>query len=333
MRIQLTLLLALLFLFSGCATHPKVRAVAAAPDRIETYVAQADAIACPGATPVYRWCAELKQELTQSRRDGALEKFKRALGQLLVAVSISEVAHHRHEVLLTRPVNGDAYVHMAEGAPTKGIHIKGKSSDWGPQRGYIPVDERYSKLAHITDEAERASKIDKYSEKNRETIALGYAVAVPLVGPEGVAVVRGTKVVWVPEARKDDLVLEVLGDAKSGRFITADVDMLAFGKPAGATEVINDSEMGTITPSEIDSVLELNSAFLRHGYKGGAIVQHGAEARFTLSDGVDFPVTSYEPGGKVVVLHDERALRKYYRMMTRQGFVLTVNPNWKWKAL
>ena len=138
--------------------------------------------------------------------------------------------------------------------------------------------------------------------------------------------------VWASSPSKDDLVLDVLGDAKTGGYITADVDMLAFGKRVADPGVFDDPEMGTITPGEIDTVHDLNAAFLRHGYKGGFIVQHGAEARYTLSDGVDFPVTSYEPDGHVVTFSDEPALKKYYRVMMARGFMLTVNPNWKWPA-
>src|ERR1700744_3957804 len=28
--------------------------------------------------------------------------------------------------------------------PSKNFHVKGKSSDWGPQAGFIPYDARYS---------------------------------------------------------------------------------------------------------------------------------------------------------------------------------------------
>ncbi|MBI3542865.1 MAG: hypothetical protein HY075_06290 [Deltaproteobacteria bacterium] len=323
----------------GCAS----RRPASEPLEYVRYEKQAAAISCPGSSVSYAWCGDLKSQLEQLSRqvhDGseeALESYKRSLGQLLVAVSFSEIAHARNEVLLHRPVNSDAYVHMAEGAPTKGMHIKGKSSDWGPHRGFIPVHERYSKLAHVADSKDRELKIAKYDEKNRESIEKGYAIPVPLKGPHGTAVVRGGQALWTSDVKAGDEVIEVLGDPKTGGYITADVDMLAFGKHGPAGEMLSDPDQGDITTGEVETAADLNEAFRRHGYMGGRIVQHGAEDRFRLSDGVDYPVTAFEPDGKMIVIQEspgkdkDRDLRRYFRAQKRKGFELYVNPNWHWK--
>jgi hypothetical protein len=332
-----SVLLAIALFTIGCASKPT------APDSFDHYEKMAATITCPGTSAAYKWCGDLKNELARQEplaRDGyakGLENYKRALGELLVGVSFAEVAHGRNEVLLHRPVNPEAYIHLAEGAPTKGIHIKGKSSDWGPHRGYIPVHEKYSKLAHLKNAAERDAKVAKYEEKNREALEGGFAVAVPLEGSEGKAVIRGGEAVWTHELKAGDEILEVLGERKTRGYITADVDMLAFGRKTGASnETLDDPEEGTITRGEMETVDALNKAFLRHGYTGGKIVQHGAEDRYKLSDGVDYPVTAFEPGGERVVIAEshgkdhDRALRRYFKHQLRRGYELVVNPNWHW---
>ncbi len=42
--------------------------------------------------------------------------------------------------------------------PTKNFHVKGKSSDWGPQAGFVPYLGKYSKVGHDNDKAEAGTK-------------------------------------------------------------------------------------------------------------------------------------------------------------------------------
>ncbi|MEL6124187.1 MAG: anthrax toxin-like adenylyl cyclase domain-containing protein, partial [Bacteroidota bacterium] len=62
------------------------------------------------------------------------------------AYAFRDVAERLDKVIMTRPVNPDATALIADDAATKGMNLKGKSSSWGPQKGYIPVDQRYSKI-------------------------------------------------------------------------------------------------------------------------------------------------------------------------------------------
>jgi adenylate cyclase ExoY len=78
--------------------------------------------------------------------------------------------------ILVRPVNEWATGLIAENYHTKGLHVKGKSSDWGPQAGFICVDQRLSKLAR-----KEASAVPDYNKKVQESIAEKRAAVVPLV--------------------------------------------------------------------------------------------------------------------------------------------------------
>lgn len=66
------------------------------------------------------------------------------------------VARKRGEVIMVRAVSPLATQLLEEGHPTKGFHIKGKSSDWGPQAGFICEDQSLSKL----DDQEKVKKLD-----------------------------------------------------------------------------------------------------------------------------------------------------------------------------
>jgi len=76
-------------------------------------------------------------------------------------------------IIMSRPVNPDATELIIFGAATKSMNIKGKSSNWGPQKGYIPINQRYSKLWNTG-----RGKIAKF---NKKTKALLKAKGEPLV--------------------------------------------------------------------------------------------------------------------------------------------------------
>jgi len=79
-----------------------------------------------------------------------------------------EVAKKEKVVIMTRPVNPDSTALIESGAATKSMNVKGKSSNWGPQKGYIPADQTYSKLWK-KPKGERVGQIKDYTE---QTIAM-----------------------------------------------------------------------------------------------------------------------------------------------------------------
>ena len=83
-----------------------------------------------------------------------------------------EVAQQRNTIVMVRPVNPDATPLIVRGEATKGMNVKGKSSSWGPQKGYIPADQTYSKLWRTLKDnpAKRRSEIRKYQGKTDEVL-------------------------------------------------------------------------------------------------------------------------------------------------------------------
>ena len=95
------------------------------------------------------------------------------------AESLAYVADKENIIIVMRPVNQHATRLIQLGNATKDMHVKGKSSNWGPQRGYIPVEQRFSKL-HLLDGPRRAEQIRKFDGKVRECLASRRARAIPL---------------------------------------------------------------------------------------------------------------------------------------------------------
>lgn len=60
---------------------------------------------------------------------------------------LADLAEEHNVVFAFRPVNPLATQLLEQGYPTKGLNVKGKSADWGPMAGFIPVSQRFSKLA------------------------------------------------------------------------------------------------------------------------------------------------------------------------------------------
>lgn len=86
-----------------------------------------------------------------------------------------EYAKNNNIIFGFRPVSPIATTLIKEGLPTKGYHIKGKSSDWGPQAGFICCDQSLSKMAG------RHTDIKNYNEKIQQCIKSGHANVGPLV--------------------------------------------------------------------------------------------------------------------------------------------------------
>lgn len=84
------------------------------------------------------------------------------------------VAQQLGEVIVFRSTGPWAKRWLQRGHPSKNFHVKGKSSDWGPQAGFIPYDARYSKRPdNNPDEAVRTAAC-------RKSVHEGWARAVPL---------------------------------------------------------------------------------------------------------------------------------------------------------
>ncbi|AOM40339.1 anthrax toxin-like adenylyl cyclase domain-containing protein [Xenorhabdus hominickii] len=61
-------------------------------------------------------------------------------------VELQKYSSEQQCIIGFRSVENVAGDWIAAGYPTKSFHIKGKSSSWGPQAGFIPVEQKYSKV-------------------------------------------------------------------------------------------------------------------------------------------------------------------------------------------
>ena len=58
------------------------------------------------------------------------------------------VANSLDEVIIFRSTGPWSQRWIKQSYPTKNFHVKGKSSDWGPQAGFVPYLGKYSKVGH-----------------------------------------------------------------------------------------------------------------------------------------------------------------------------------------
>jgi carboxyl-terminal processing protease len=252
---------------------------------------------------------------------------------------ISRVARDTDLVILVRPVNEHATSRIRQGAATKSMKIKGKSSDWGPHKGFIPVKQKFSKLGRkigVTQE-----EIDKYDAQVVSCIANGDAISIPLNYDEGphegkplIAVKRkdtnvpeeivvdlGNGTYYDPEHDQDlnaneyaitEQEIRVLADS-TGNPLTADYDLLAVGTPRGppserappAKPVFKPGQQRTFDKEKYGSVYPWQIKLIEEinatiNYPGGNVVHHGPENQYDGSPGLDYPNTAFQPDGSVI---------------------------------
>ena len=87
----------------------------------------------------------------------------------------TQVADDHNEVIVFRSTGPWSKRWIEKGYPTKNFHVKGKSSDWGPQAGLVPYDGSFSKVGHDPTKAARGTAA------NDKGLKSGFAGKTPLV--------------------------------------------------------------------------------------------------------------------------------------------------------
>lgn len=251
----------------------------------------------------------------------------------------SAVARRRNEIILVRPVNQYSTRLISDNYATKGMGIKGKSADWGPHAGTIPVDPRLSKLGNPTGQAPTPDELRLYENYNRK--ALGEAFEEPITDASGN--ITG----WKPKDPEpaiaqrvkvpgpDGKMIEVLGDRATGRPITADYDLFAVGVKGGdrsaVSSLASNPEMGAVSGNEVATAGAINDGVRSAGYSGGNVVHHGPASRFAdeLSPRADFPITAHTPDGNVHTINDATDLADFYATWNALGYDLPPRPGWQ----
>jgi hypothetical protein len=211
---------------------------------------------------------------------------------------LQALAERENLIIAFRPVERHATQLIEEGYPTKDFHIKGKSSDWGPMAGFIPVDQTYSKLNGQRD------TVEKFNGKVRESLEAApdrpggapRAVAGPLTVSEARLVYLAeqgliTKRVGPGEHRileargrdgrdytftaiparggyrieHDGMPLQVLCDPAIGKGITADYDLLLVAPHLGAYGALDGVPLHDTSHDVFKARMESYASFKRGG--------------------------------------------------------------------
>ena len=86
-----------------------------------------------------------------------------------------QVADRLNEVIIFRSTGPWSKRWIEKNYPTKNFHVKGKSSDWGPQAGLVPYEGHFSKVGHDAGKAARGTTA------NNRGLQSGFAGRIPLV--------------------------------------------------------------------------------------------------------------------------------------------------------
>lgn len=88
------------------------------------------------------------------------------------------VADRLDEVIIFRSTGPWSRRWIDRGYPTKNFHVKGKSSDWGPQAGFVPYEGVYSKVGHDKVKADKGRAAndhglhDHFADKVQLTLSM-----------------------------------------------------------------------------------------------------------------------------------------------------------------
>ncbi|WP_410993506.1 anthrax toxin-like adenylyl cyclase domain-containing protein [Bacillus cereus] len=85
--------------------------------------------------------------------------------------NFKKIAQNTHTYMFFRPVNTLSTSLIKKGASTKGLNVHGKSSNWGPMAGYIPVDQDLSKKYGTKNAVEKGNKDNEDSFAKNDGLA------------------------------------------------------------------------------------------------------------------------------------------------------------------
>jgi toxin LF subunit len=262
------------------------------------------------------------------------------------ADTISDIMKEKETVVGMRYVNPFSTEKIAQDFATKPMPVKPKSSDFGPQAAFLPVDQKFSKLGNPKNP--KPDKILKFNgivqdclqkgpcEQTNLILANGDEVMVWKKGPKGEMpiVKRGDKYVDYDTGKvlnvdpKDAEPMSVIAlphpETKELIPVTADYDMLIVGGKADVQVPRWKDDEGFISDIETDFKVTANQAFRkRNNYGGGDLIHHGPEAQYTGSPGAfaDDPlVTMFDPdiGGPITIPRCEGTCMENWCKTTKQ---------------
>lgn len=259
-----------------------------------------------------------------------------------------KVAERLREVIAFRSTGPWAKRWIEAGHPTKNFHVKGKSSDWGPQAGLVPFKGVYSKVGHDKQKAADGTKA------NQKGIESGFAGKITLrltekmlkaqlqrseEAPPRTAIERQE----VIDDNRRILIAKRSGDQKVFAFLAKKVSsrdryykIYAFPPGAGTNafkllkhlhhvhplEVMTSGEVGADRPMTGD--YDLLAVCPRWADYGGEMI----------SKGEGFPFTSFQPQdlhralGDVCTMENMTDFNNWMEALKAAGYY--VPKNWAW---
>lgn len=132
------------------------------------------------------------------------------------------VATFQNEVIIFRSTGSWSLRWIKLGYPTKNFHVKGKSSDWGPQAGFVPRKGIYSKVGGDAVKAQEgsAANLEGIVHKYAGEVQLSLSAAelrLQLVEPAGNPSKLAIADQW-PIARSRDVLLRALRSGDGQEF-------------------------------------------------------------------------------------------------------------------
>ncbi len=123
---------------------------------------------------------------------------------------------------------------------SKGLLIKGKSSDWGPMAGFIPVDQSLAKLS-------ARNNVAKYNLANQEALDKGHAISVPLtLSPERVRELQQYNILNYSDLLTDIIQVTCRVDNKEYYFYLSKVN-----QDGKVTYTVNSYDNGKLIPVNV----------------------------------------------------------------------------------
>jgi len=266
-----------------------------------------------------------------------------------------------------RPISTLATSLIRKGYPTKGLHIKGKSADWGPQAAFICCDQALSKVAG------KPEAVAKYNQKIAECVQGGHGTPGPLVlGRQRLAELRaeggleqsleidgkitlfaqgpdGKQYQFTGICRPDGQVgiqadgrdVMVLCHPKTKEPFVPDYDLL-LGSPHisdfDTRDTIapfkrNDPDLGTMDDRLRGMMADIHALLGRDADHG--VIQHGADTENPETDeAANFPAAVFSPHAmgafaEVSVVRSSGELKSFIHAAKDHGYPVPVNQQWQ----
>uniref|UniRef100_A0A3B0MEZ1 Calmodulin-sensitive adenylate cyclase n=1 Tax=Arsenophonus endosymbiont of Trialeurodes vaporariorum TaxID=235567 RepID=A0A3B0MEZ1_9GAMM len=283
--------------------------------------------------------------------------------------TLSNYAIQKNLIYGIRPISPFATSLIEAVYPTKPLMIKGKTADWGPQAGFICVDQYFSKLVG------QSGQVQKYNALISKNIQNSEAIGVPLtinrhriielieLGCLESSRSRGDRMISlarsptgqeyqfeaIPQSNNhnhyqieiDGKLIYVLIEPEIQEFFVPDYDLLLVAthfRNFGALYNIisykrNDPIQGTINCRTEWLAYDIHCALGRD--KQHKLIHHGADVYNESSELADnFPVTLFLPKvigkyAKIMVLHSVEVLAEFIQAANNEDYHVPLNVCWQ----